>query len=239
VIAIIGVAREEIGYLKSLTEIKSQESHAGMDYYSGIFESEEVVLVCSEMGKIPIAVAAQIAIDHYNPDMIIASGPGGPLVPYLQQGDLVVADRLIQLPSRKEVTVEFEANDLGKSAIIPAEPGLFSRLADSYETVYKGKSNRPQLVIGTVVSSDRAIPERRIIGRLQRDFGAVAIDRDGATLARVCRMNGKPFLMIKTILDTPDGELYNYFDSQLQVVPEYITALVCGFMDKSTSIPAV
>jgi len=229
-IAIIGVAREEIAYFKSLTSVNLEQNYAGMDFYSGKMAEVEVVLACSGMGKVPAAIAIQVAIDRFSADTIIASGPAGPLVPYLQQGDMVIADRLIQYNPDLQISAKPGRDILTGDSLITADPGFIGRMTDSYNDVFGGKSNRPQLVMGTVISGDDAITDRKTVGRLLRDFGVVAIDRNGATMARVCRMNQKPFLLIRTIVDTPDGEFYNYFDSQLQVVPEYITALVGHFI---------
>lgn len=229
-IAIISVAREETGYFKSLTEVNSEQTFAGMDFYSGKMEEAEVVMVCSGMGKLSAAIAAQVAIDRFNVDSVIASGPAGPLVPYLQQGDIVIADRLIQYFPENQIPSGPGHDIMSGDTTIKADPDFVRRVTGAYNDLFGGKSNRPQLVMGTVISSDYAISERKTVGRLLRDYGAVAIDRNGATLAQVCRMNQTPFLLIRTVVDTPDGEFYNYFDSQLQVVPEYITSLVRQFI---------
>jgi adenosylhomocysteine nucleosidase len=237
-IAIIGVAREEIGYFQSLTEIKSRVSYAGMEFSTGIFENSEVVLVCTGMGQIPTTVAAQIAIDRFDARLVISGGPAAPLVPYLQQGDMVVADKSIQYDTEKGVL--YQNNEIpGDSSALASGPELTTRLTEAYNAFFGGKSSRPQLVVGAVISSDRIIRERRTIGLLLRDYGAVALDRDGATLARVCKMNSIPFILLRTIVDTPDGDFYNYFDSQLQVVPEYITGLVGSFLAAPPPIPVL
>jgi adenosylhomocysteine nucleosidase len=229
-IAIIGMAQEEIGYFKSMAEISAQVTYAGMEFYSGRLEGTPVVMVCSPMGKVPLAVAAQIVIDRFEAEMVIVSGPAGPLVPYLQQGDMVIADRLIQHDAKFMTNPEAGNRIVSSRSLVAVRADLLTRITEAYNDVFGGKSNRPQLVMGTVVSSDQPVLDRRTVGLLQRDYGAVAIDRDGATAARVCRMNEKPFILIRTVVDSPDGDFYNCFDSQLQVVPEYITALVKRFI---------
>lgn len=229
-IAIIGVAREEIAYLKSGAEINSEHTYAGMNFSVGTLQGIETVLACSDIGKVPIAITVQIAIDRFDVDMIIVTGPAGPLVPFLQRGDMVIADRLLQFETESQELIINGTEMPSTKSLIAPDKDLITRVTESYHDIFAGKSDRPQLVAGTVVSSDNVISDRRIIGRLQREYGVVACDRDGATVARVCRMNEKPLLLIRTVVDTPDGSFYNQFDAQLQVVPEYITALVSRFI---------
>jgi len=229
-IAIISVAREEFGYFKSLMAVDREQKIAGIDFYSGKLEGVEIVLACSGMNQLHSAIATQAAIDRFDIDAVIASGPAGPLVPYLQQGDLVIANRLIQFHPDHPHNTDPQFSQMLDESLIVTNSGFTGRITDAYNEVFGGKSNRPQLVMGTVISSDYAISDRKTVGRLLRDFGVVAIDRNGATLAQVCRMNEKPCLLIRTVIDTPDGAIYNYFDSQLQVMPEYITSLVRHFI---------
>ncbi len=238
-IAIIGVAREEIGYFKHQADILSENTYAGMTFFSGILAGAEVVMVCSDIGKLPVAIAAQIAIDRFDVESLIVTGPAGPLVPFLQQGDIVIANRLMQIDANSAKTANSGNDSEADKLLIPVDSHLLARIGESYNDVFGGKSNRPQLVVGTVVSSDYPLSDRKIIGQMQRDFGVVAIDREGAVVARVCQMNEKPFLLIRTVVDTPDGNFYNQFDAQLQVVPEYITALVKGLIAEPQKAPVV
>lgn len=238
-IAILGVAREEIGYFKHQAEILSERSFAGMSFFSGILAETEVVMVCSDIGKLPVAIATQIAIDRFEVDSLIVTGPAGPLVPYLQQGDMVIADRLIQYDSNQPKSENSGNNTWSDKSPIRTDSALLTRVSESYHGIFGGKSSRPQLVVGTVVSCDFPLTDRKVIGQLQRDYGVVAIDREGAVVARVCRANEKPLLLIRTVVDTPDGNFYNQFDAQLQVVPEYITALVKGVIAAPQTAPVV
>jgi adenosylhomocysteine nucleosidase len=224
-IAIISMAQEETGQLRSEAVIESVESYAGLDFYIGTLDSVEIVLACSGIGEVSAAEAARFAIDRFGADTIITTAPAGPLVPYLQQGDIVVADQL------REYNTEYLRTDGQNSEILiegeyECDSGLLARIADAYEGVFGKKSNRLQLIQGAVISSDCVISDRKTIGRLQREFGAVAVDREGAATARLCREKDVPFLVIRTIVDCPDGDFHNRFDTQLQVIPEYITAIV-------------
>ena len=151
----------------------------------------------------------------------------------------MVADRQMEFCQDDSKSGQQNDNTRSKDPVCVADKVLISRAKDAYDVVFGTKSNRPQLVLGTVISSDKAITDLKTIGRLQRDHGVIAIDREGAAISRVCHTNHKPFLIIRNVVDSPDGDFFNQFDLHLQVVPEYITALVRCFIAAPQPAPAL
>jgi adenosylhomocysteine nucleosidase len=238
-IAIISVAQEETGLFKSQMSADAEEIHAGQTLYTGKLDSADIVLACCGSGEVSSAVALQEIIDHYNIEMVISTGPAGPLVPYLQQGDIVIADRQIEFYDSDLDAGDQDDDSRSNESLCIADKVLISRAKDAYDVVFGTKSNRPQLILGTMISSDKAISDLKTIGRLQRDHGVIAFDKEGAAISRVCRTNHKPFLIIRNVVDSPDGDFFNQFDLHLQVVPEYITALVRCFIAAPQPVPVV
>lgn len=237
-IAIINMAQEETGQLRSEAVIESVASYAGLDFHIGTLDGIEVALACSGIGEVSAPEAARIAIEKLGADTVITTAPAGPLVPYLQQGDIVVADQL------REYDPNHRPGNKANSPILMEEtydgdPGLLSRIADAYEGIFGGKSDRLQLVQGAVISCDGVISDRKIMGRLQREYGAVAIDREGAPTAGICREKNVRYLAIRTIVDCPDGDFHNRFDAQLQVIPEYISAIIRHIISAPREEPVI
>lgn len=225
-IAIIGPGEDEIGPLRSRIELERVRTVAGIAYYRGVIEGSELVLACSGPGRIPTAVALQAAFDLLEADAVVHIGAAAPLVPYLQHGDIVLAEKQIQCEVRFPGSRRGDEKAIIGRASAVADSNMVTRAQDTYGALFAGKSNRPQLVTGTVISADREITDRKTIGRLQHDFGAVAADREGATAAMVCRMNGRPYLAVRTIVDVIDRQSPRTPDSEPAARFQHAAALV-------------
>jgi adenosylhomocysteine nucleosidase len=219
-IGIMGVLEEEVSLYISKAEIEAFETYAGMKFYWGKLGEESAVIVQSGAGKVNAAIAAQILVDRYNIDRMIFTGPAGALVPYLQRGDLVAANYLVQY----DIDLTSFGRHVGEvpsvGRMIEADSEMLKQVTDAYDAVFSGMSNRPQMIIGTVVSGDRFISDRKTIAWLQREFGAVATEMEGAAVAQVCQMNDKPFLVIRTISDSAVEDAPEEFESTLKSAPE-------------------
>ena len=68
-----------------------------------------------------------------------------------------------------------------------------------------GKSRKPAVRSGVVVSGDVFVASARRKAELRRDFGADAVEMEGAAVAHVCRAMGVPCLVIRSISDSADS----------------------------------
>jgi adenosylhomocysteine nucleosidase len=219
-IGIIGAMEEEIGLYISQSGVEAYETYAKMKFYRALMGDKQAVIVCSGVGKVNAAVATQILIDRFNVSKVVFTGLAGALVPYLQQGDLVVANYLVQY----DVDLTAFGRRIGDlpsvGRMIEADPSLIQRITGAYDIVFGGLPDRPQMIVGTIVSGDKFISDKKTIAWLQREFGAVATEMEGAAVAQVCQMNDVPFLVIRTISDSAGEEAPREFNNSLKKLPE-------------------
>lgn len=224
--AILSTRGIEIDMLRAQAKTGRTEIHAGIKFLPGALDGVDVVMTYSGPGKIAASVATQILFDKFDVDEVIFIGPASPLVPYLQQGDLVIGARSWQFDPA-HVSEYGRENDADRNgAIIAADETLVRRITETYKELYSHRSNRPQLIEGTIVSDDHGIFNKRIIGLLQRELGVVALDREAATAAAVCAMNAKPFVVVRAIVDAQADIPSGAGRSGLQATPEHLTTLV-------------
>ncbi len=223
---ILGTRGAEIDLLCGQADIRKTETHAGIKFFIGTLDGVDIILSCTNAGKIAAAVGTQILFDQFRVDEMILVGPASPLVPYLQQGDLVIGERAWQFdPSRVgEESVDHPVEMNG--AVISADDTLVYRVAESYKGLYSHLSNRPQLIAGTIVSDDRGGFSRRVVGLLHRELGVVAVDHEAASVAAVCAMNDKPFVIIRTIVDALADSAPGKEPNGPPPSPEHLTMLV-------------
>ena len=76
---IIGAMEEEIALLKEKMEIEVVVKKASMEFYQGLLNGREVVLVRSGIGKVNAGLCAQILVDVFNVSHLINTGIAGSL----------------------------------------------------------------------------------------------------------------------------------------------------------------
>ncbi len=236
-IGLMGAMDEEVNLYVSYADIEQISEYAGMVFHCGRIEEMPIVIVKCGVGKVNAAVSTQILIDRFNVNGIVFTGLAGALVPYLQQGDIVVANNLIQY----DVDLSAFGRRIGDvpsvGRIMEADAVMIRAFTSAYDEIFGGKSNRPQMIVGTVVSGDKFISDIKTIAWLQREFGAIATEMEGAAVAQVCRMNTIPFLVIRTISDGADENAAAEFDRLLEMAPINTFALIRQVVKNHQMVP--
>ena len=70
---------------------------------------------------------------------------------------------------------------------------------------------------GIVASGDRFITDINVKDFICNEFGADCIEMEGAAVAQVCFLCRKPFVIIRSISDKPNGSNNIDFDKFLRV----------------------
>lgn len=237
-IGLMGAMEEEIRLFQDYADVVKKQTIAGMKFYSGKIDDSEIVIVKCGVGKVHAAVSTQILIDKFEVDEIILAGLAGSVVPYLQKGDIVMANFLVQ----HDVDLTAFGRRLGEvpsvGRMLEADPGMLKRMNMAYDEVFGRRSDRPQLVVGTIVSGDRFVSDKAVISALQREFGAVATEMEGAAVAQVCLMNDKPFVVIRTISDDASEGAGEQFNNTLEMAPINTFAVIRRFLALQEAVPA-
>ncbi len=241
-IGLIGAMPEEIALLREKMEVRSTSTYARMDYLAGQLGDEEIVLLQSGIGKVNATIGTQIMIDRYAVDQIIFTGLAGSLVPNLTRGDLVVSNYVVQYDF--DLTAfgrrHGELPDVGR--MIEADPRLVKLACWAYDDVFSMGKDSPRLVVGTIVSGDRFVSDTRKIEWLQREFGAVATEMEGAAVGYTCHLNDVPFVVLRTISDAAGMDAAAEFDDYLSSASknslQIVTGILQGLSLKNTVDPA-
>ena len=76
-IGIIGAMEEEVNQLKAVMKEVTVEHRASMDFYKGLLEGQEAVVVRSGIGKVNAGICTQILADVYQVQAVINTGIAG------------------------------------------------------------------------------------------------------------------------------------------------------------------
>jgi adenosylhomocysteine nucleosidase len=223
-IGIIGAMAVEVeSFIKKLSGTVT-EKHSGISYIKGSFNGTEVVAAQCGMGKVNAAICAQTMILMYSPKIIINTGVAGAISPKVKIGDIIIAKSAVQhdldiTPLGIEKGFITEINQ----KFIPCAPDVIARL----ENAARKFGN---CYTGVIASGDQFISSGETKTAIANDFGALACEMEGASIAHVCALNNVAFGIARTISDNADDDsnfdfnefLQEYGKKSAEIVSEFI-----------------
>ena len=217
-LAVIGAMEEEVRLLRAEMNGVSEASHAEILVAKGDFKGTEIALAQCGIGKVNAAICTQMLINLYQPEALVFSGVAGGLLPNMQVGDLVIASHLIQFDIDLTAFGRRHGELPDSDRMIQSDPGLVEKTADAFDAAFNGGAGEPNLMIGTVVSGDRFVEDSKTLRWLQREFGALATEMEGAAVGYTCQLNGVPFVVTRGLSDTANESAPDDFKSNLDTV---------------------
>ena len=226
-IGIIGALNDEVREIIGRLENKVTETVGGIEFNLGELYGKKIVIARCGVGKVFAAICAEAMIIKYSPKLIVNSGVGGALDKSLRPLDIVFADKLVQ-------------HDMDTSPI--GDPvGLISGINQVYfETDARARmileeSAREMdinYLVGTVATGDKFISEKVDKDRIVSLFGASACEMEGGAIAHTAYVNQIPFMVVRAISDSADGDACMDYPTFLPVATRISTALTLALIEK-------
>ena len=217
-LAVLGAMEEEVSLLRAGMTVENEATHAGIVVTRGTYKGAEIALAQCGIGKVNATICTQMLIDLYRPDALIFSGVAGGLLPNMQVGDLVAASHLIQFDIDLTAFGRRHGELPDKDRMIQSEPGLVQNVVDAFDATFADDPDAPNLMIGTVVSGDRFVEDSATLRWLQREFGALATEMEGAAFGYTCQLSDLPFVVIRGLSDTANENAPADFEANLETV---------------------
>ena len=202
VIGIIGAMDEEVSILVDLMDIRETIKKASLEFYKGILEGKNVVLVKCGIGKVNSALCAQILISEFKVDAIVNTGVAGALNEKLDVNDIVISTDAIQYD------VDTTAFGDPKGVIPRMKTSVFKADERLIDAAYKSSVEEVKthkVLKGRVVTGDKFINSKELKEELVYDFGGYCGEMEGGAIAHVCYLNNTPFVIIRAMSDKADG----------------------------------
>ena len=207
-IGIIGAMEEEISRLKENMENVKITSKASMDFYEGTIKGKRAVVVRSGIGKVNAGMCAQILADVFEVDAIINTGIAGSLNNEINIGDIVVSTDVLQHDVDAGV-FGYRKGQIPQMPVLsfPADEGLRAAAVTACREV----NPEIQVFEGRIASGDQFICDQKVKDDIVAEFGAYAVEMEGAAIGQSAWLNQVPFLIIRAISDKADGSAQMYY----------------------------
>jgi adenosylhomocysteine nucleosidase len=143
----------------------------------GGLDGRRLVLVESGVGRERAARATEALISGHEPRWVISAGFAGGLDERLKQGDMLLADQIVDTQGGK-LAFDFRLGEAG-----------------------------PRVHIGRLLTVDRVIRDPGEKRELGQQHAALAVDMESIGVAEVCRREKTRFISVRVIIDEVDRTL--------------------------------
>ena len=228
-IGLIGALDEEIALFLKKMKVEAVQVHAGIHFFKGRLTGKRVVVCKSGVGKVNAALATQILIDLFHVDAIIFSGVAGALRPDVNIFDIVISTKTQQYDV-DFTAIGFPPGDIPflETSVFEADPRLVllaeRASAGMQIKVFKGK----------ILTGDRFVASKKLVSLLQRNFGGLCVEAEGAATGQVCFRNKISFVVIRGISDRADMAAPTDFGCSVKKAAFRAQALVWAMLKQFT-----
>jgi len=226
VLGIMGAMDVEVVALRDAIIDPRVETIFGCDVVAGSLDGHPVLLARSGVGKVNAALATA-AMVQAGAGCLVFVGVAGAIVPSLKVGDAVIATELIQ----HDVDISMFGHPLGVVGGEPAGGTPDEGLADRLVRACRAIGVEPAK--GVIASGDQFISSPERATAIASQFGAIAVEMEGAAVAQACRQIGLPFAVLRWISDAADAKATIDFSEFARQVADLDLAVVKTFLTEA------
>ncbi|MEO3947567.1 5'-methylthioadenosine/adenosylhomocysteine nucleosidase [Gorillibacterium sp. CAU 1737] len=229
---LIGAMDEEITFFHEHLKEPVISRYAGITFYEGRFQGQQVVLCKCGVGKVNAAICTQVLIDRYAVQAILFTGVAGALAPELEVGDVVVSVECMQH--------DMDVTPLGYArgiipyqdlSLFPADERLVQLALEVGEERFQGR-----IKSGRILSGDQFVASREVVERLYREMKGICAEMEGASVAQVCAMNEIPYVVIRSMSDKADGSAPDNYTAFTQKAAKNSYLMIEGLLEKLENV---
>ena len=214
-IGIIVAMEEELNEVIKEMEEVIEINYNNVIFYKGYMNKNECVLVKSGIGKVNAARTTQILIDRFNIMQIINVGAAGGINEKLNIADIVIAEKLVQYDFDISAFGREKGFITGVGKYIDSNKELVKKCDHKMKEINKDKNFN--VIIGTIASGDKFCTDYNETKKIREEFEADCVEMEGAAIAQVCYLENVPFIVIRSISDTPNGNNNIEFDKYVSI----------------------
>lgn len=199
----------------------------------GKIGEKECILVKSGVGKVHSSRTTQVMIDNFDLEFIVNVGAAGSVNDMLQIGDVVIGKEVVQHDFDITAFGHSKGYITGVGNSIKCDEKLVEKLK---ETVKSGPERQYQIKLGVVATGDIFCEDIAMKNKIRAKFDADVVDMECGAIAQVAYLDGIPFIVIRSVSDTPDGKNANTFDQNLKLASKRCANLLEDFLGQTKKI---
>lgn len=218
---VVAMEEEKNAVYKLMKDIELEESYE-LDFYKGKIQGKRCILVQSGVGKVNAARTTQILIDKYKVNRVINVGAAASINPMLNIGDILIGKYVVQHDFDITAFGHSKGYITGVGNNVRCDSDFLYKVEEKLkkEKEFSKKEEKERnynIKIGIVATGDVFCSEIDMRDEIRGTFNADAVDMECGAIGQVCYLDDVPFIVIRGISDTPDGNNAGTFDKNLEL----------------------
>ena len=199
-VGIIFAMEEELRAFKEKVNVVNEKKIYDLTFYQALVNDIDVILVLSGVGKVNAARTTQVLIDFMNVNYVFNVGVAGSVSKSLDICDIVIGSSVVQHDFNLKAfnRNRGEIPDIG--TFIDSDEYLINISLKSLNGAKKGV-----IASGDIFCNDLIMKEK-----INKEFNALCVEMEGASIAQVCYLSKVPFVIIRSISDSLNGNEMEY-----------------------------
>lgn len=227
-IGIVVAMEEECEAIESImTNMEIQEIY-NLRFIVGKIGKKECVLVQSGIGKVNAARTTQVMIDHFKVEYIMNIGSAGAINEQLDIGDILIGKHVVQHDFDITAFGHSKGYITGVGNNIECNKSLITKFEEVIESM---PERNYKIKLGIVASGDIFCTDVVMKDKIRAKFDADVVDMECAAIAQVAYLNSLPFIVVRSISDTPNGKNASMFDENLKLASKRCANILKEFLD--------
>ncbi len=225
-IAIMGAMKEEITPLLKYFDQYKTVNYADNLFYEAQINNISLVIAYSKIGKVFSSLTAASMIQKFGCTHLLFSGVAGGINPKLGIGDLIVANKLCQ----HDVDITAFGHPFGfipESSVYIETDNILKNLIVSV-----CKDLQIKVLEGIIATGDQFVANNTKKEFIANTFNADALEMEGSSVAVVCKALQVPFVVLRSISDSANGEANVDFDTFLNTAAENSAKIIINTIKK-------
>lgn len=213
-IGIIAAMNEEMQEIKNIMENVTEKNIFNLKFFEGKINGKDCVLVECGIGKVNAARTTQVMIDSFNLEYIINIGTAGATSNSVNTLDVVIGEKLFQHDFDLVAFGHEKGFIPGVGMYVEADKMLVNRCKEAIENL---SNNNYDVHIGTIASGDVFCTDPQMAQNLYKEYNTLCVEMEGAAIGQIAYLDNIPFIVIRSISDSPNGKNHIDFDDYLQI----------------------
>ena len=225
-IGVIGAMSVEVDALKAKLKDCETVKISGVDFFCGRLADKDVVVAQCGIGKVFAAICAQTMIISFGVTHIINTGVAGTLSERLSILDVAIADGVVQH--------DMDTSPIGDPVGLISGINVIELPADKAlgECVAKAAGELGiRCVSGVIASGDQFVSSAERKRYIVDNFGAIACEMEGASIAQVCYVNRVRYVVIRAISDSADGSAHMDYGEFVKIAAANSAKILCRMLE--------
>lgn len=213
-IGIIAAVSEEMEAIKLKMSNIKEINIFNLKFFEGKIGNQKTILVKCGVGKVNAARTTQIMIDKFGIEYIINIGSAGSINDEIKYGDIIIGKYVLQ----HDFDITAFGHEKGYISNIGVKLESNKKLIKRCEYVIKNMKNLEyRCIVGTIATGDIFCTSKKMKDKIRTKFDADCVEMEGAAIAQVAYLSDIPFIIIRSISDTPNEENQIDFNKYLKM----------------------